>query len=548
MEHKRRLCLLMALALMTFSLVSCSPRKGPKPPPTQDQAENEEMDTSGFLVAIEDEPDTVDFQCTSIHYTIAQNVFDRLVEMDADENGNITVRPSLAKAWEVSEDGRSYTFHLRDDVKFSNGSQLNAHDVLYTITRVLTHPDSCNSDIAEMIAGAEKLKKGDAESLEGFQLLGEYDFMITLEQPFEAFLACLSMPGASVLDEESTRAAGSRFGIDPDCTIGTGPFILKKWEQGKGMLLTANEDCWSGAPKCAGLDLRFMTDADAIRTMFEQGKIDILDLDEVGNSAEYFIHGDIYQDRLLLVRRIGTAYIALNQSVEPLNDARVRKALQLGLNRTVLLEAVYSGRGTVENGILPHGLYGFNPDLPEIPYDPEQARALLAEAGLSDGFDLAVSVKSSSTQWEMTLVRLAASMWEKIGVRVNIRTMDESAFMRLRKSGWLACYTALWTADYDDPDNFFYTFFGNRENTTFRSLCYPREEIMERVRMARAITDPDARLREYRELERIIAQEDAAWIPLFSRTRYYVLSERVEGVSSTWNGSVKNNYRYVTVR
>lgn len=504
-------------------------------------------DISHFLVAVEDEPDTVDFQCTSIHYTIAQNVFNRLVETENDANGMMEIVPSLAKSWEVSEDGRTYTFHLRENVTFSNGSPLTAYDVKYTFIRLLTHPDSCNRDIADGIVGAEALESGRTEDLEGFKIIDEMDFSITLEYPFQAFLSCLSMPGASILDEETTREAGERFGKEPEWTIGTGSFILWKWIPGEGFLLTANADCWQGRPHCEGLDLRFITDSKEIRRMFDRGEIDVLDLDEVGNAAEFYFHGDIYQDRLFSVPRIGITYIALNESMEPLNDVRIRKAMQLSLNRALLLTAVYGGRGQVENGIYPHGLYGFNPSLPEIPFDVEEAGKLLKEAGYPDGFELTVSVNSSSTRWEMSVLRLAASMWDKIGIRTKIDVISESEFMRLRKSGSLACYTAQWMADYNDPDNFIYTFFGDRENTTFRSLCYPREDVMERVRLARTIPDPEERIREYQDLERIIVQEDAGWIPLYSRLRFYITSRRLEGIQASWNGSVKNKYREMSI-
>ena len=356
------------------------------------------------------------------------------------------------------------------------------------------------------------------------------------------------MPGASILDEQTTTEAGERFGLEPAWTIGTGSFVLEDWEPGKGMLLRANPDCWQGPPRCAGLDLRFMTDAEEIRELFEQGGLDILNLDDVGKAAEFFLHGDIYRDRLFVTHRISTTYIALNESVPPLDDVRVRKALQLALDRPLLLDAGYSGRGYPENGIMPHGIYGFNPALPEIPNDPDTARALLEEAGLSDGFTLTVSATAACTLGEMALLQAAASMWEKIGVHTVIETLSDSEFMRLRKSGALACYSATWTADYNDPDNFFYTFFGDAENTRFRSLCYPREEIMERVRGARKIADPAARIAEYRALEEIIAQEDAAWIPLFSRLYTYVASERLEGIQASWNGSVKNKYREMSIR
>lgn len=139
-------------------------------------------------------------------------------------------------------------------------------------------------------------------------------------------------------------------------------------------------------------------------------------------------------------------------------------------------------------------------------------------------------------------------MWKELGVNASLEVIDENEWMSLRKSGELACYTATWTADYNDPDNFIYTFFGNQANTTFRSLCYPKTDVMDRVRNARAITDRDRRLQEYQDLEKTIVQDDAAWVPLFSRTRLYVTSERLEGFQHAWNGSVKNVYREMSVK
>ena len=531
-----------ALALLC---TACGAPSDSKP---QTQTPQSEKDRSQYLVAVEEEPDTVDFQRTSIHYTIATNVFNRLVEMEADDSGKVAVTPSLAESWNESEDGKTYTFHLREGVTFSNGSPLTSSDVRYTFTRLLTHPESCNQDIVEIIQGASKLEDGEATELEGFKVIDDLTFTITLEQPFEAFLACLSMPGASILDEETTEAAADSFGNDAEHTIGTGPFVLVEWERGKGMVLDANTKCWNGGPQCDGLDLRFLTDPEGIRQLFDDGKLDIMDLDDQDSAAEFYIHGDAYRDRIQEVPQIGITYIALNESKEPLGDVRVRKALQLALNRDALLSAVYSGRGFVENGIFSHGLYGYNPDLPQIAYDQQEARRLLAEAGYAGGLDLTFSVKSSSTQWEMTLAKEAAAMWEEVGVHASIQVMDESDFMAQRKSGSLACYTATWTADYNDPDNYIYTFFGNTKNATFRSLCYPREDIMDRVRGARTILDPQARLSEYQDLERIIVQEDAAWIPLFSRTRMYVTSKRLKNFEHAWNGSVKNVYSRMAIQ
>jgi ABC-type transport system substrate-binding protein len=538
----------ICILIMSFAVAGTSCGKQSSSSVVEPLSEHDEPNINHFIVAVEDEPDTVDFQCTSIHYTVAQNVFNRLVEMENDANGDMEILPSLASSWEVSEDGRDYTFHLREGVKFSNGQPLTSSDVQYTFERLLKHPDSCNKDIVDIITGAQALESGETDHLEGFKIIDDMTFVVTIEQPFEAFLACLSMPGASILDKETTMEAGDRFGKEPEWTIGTGSFVLGQWNPGERLLLTANKDCWMGAPKCEGLNLMFVNDAREIRRMFENGLIDVLDLDELGDAAEYFLHGSEYRDRLFSVPRIGITYIAINESIKPLDDVRVRKAMQLALDRGMLLAGVYGGRGSVENGIFPHGLYGYNPDLPEIPYDPEKAKELLAEAGYMNGFDLTVSVNSASTRWELSVLEMAKSMWEEVGIRATIDVIAESDFMSRRKSGKLACYTAQWMADFNDPDNFIYTFFGNSHNTTFRSLCYPKEDVMDRIQQARTISDPKKRISEYNDLERIVVQEDAAWIPLYSRMRYYVTSERLEGIQASWNGSVKNKYREMSIK
>ncbi len=536
-RQHRYIAFLIILMMLAAGLCSCSGA----------EQRDQKTDTSSYVVSVWDEPDTVDFQCTTLYYNTAYSVFDRLIKMETDGKGGTVIEPMLAESWKVSGDGRIYTFRLREGVTFSNGSPLTSEDVEYTFTRLLTHPDSNNRDIVRCIKGAEALENGKADSLEGFMTRGDLDFMIVLDEPFEAFLACLTMPGASILDKETTEKAGDSFGKDAEHTIGTGPFILDEWTPGKGMLYSANMDCWAGAPESEGLDVRFVKDSETIRTMFDEDELDVMDLEDLDNSAEFYIHGDIYKDRRHEAQQVGITYIALNESLEPLNDVRVRKALQLAVDRDLLLNSVYDGLGSVENGIYPRGLYGFDPDLETIPFDPDEARRLLGQAGYPGGFDITFSVRASSSQNEMEMVRMISDMWEAVGVNAMVEVIDDKAFMEHRKSGDLSCYEATWIADYNDPDNFVYTFFGSSNNTKFRSLCYPDEKVMERVRLARTITDPDRRIKEYRELEKKIIQEDAAWIPLFSRKRIYVTSERLDGFRTAWTGRYFANYREMSV-
>ena len=262
MRNRKRLWLALVLALcLAFS--ACAPVDPEIMPGTGD------AETDNFLSFVDSDAENLDPQCTSGAYTIALNVFDRLVEVQVDENGISHIVPSLAESWEVSVDGLTYTFRLHEGVRFSNGAALTAEDVLYTFTRLLTHPESCNQDVASAIAGADALRQGKTRRLAGIQVIDDTSFSITLNQPYAAFLACLSTPGASILDKETTEEAGALFGRDPSETVGTGPFVFTDWVRGVSMTLEANPDCWSGPPRCAGLDIRITADAvrvDAIYT------------------------------------------------------------------------------------------------------------------------------------------------------------------------------------------------------------------------------------------------------------------------------------------
>ena len=309
----------------------------------------------------------------------------------------------------------------------------------------------------------------------------------------------------------------------------------------------ANGDCWCGAPRCDGIEIYIVSDPEACRLRFEEGNLDLLDLESLGDDAEYFIHGDIYQPLLQQGPRVGITYVALNASVEPMDDARVRRAMQLALDRDSIMRVSCSGRGTVENGILPRGLIGHNPDLDEIPFDLDEAKRLLAEAGHDDGFELPMVMPDTANQSLRDVMNLLIFMWRRVGIYARVAYVSEEEFIEQRTAGQIACYAATWSADFNDPDNFMYTFFGSEANTRRRSLCYGNTEMMARVASARSIVDNAARVAEYRELERAIIQQDAAWIPLYSRQHYFAVSDRVDGFRVSWNGWSSNRYSGVAV-
>ena len=541
---KKKISLMPAAALTAgLALTGCG---GSKTSDTTDNtagAENEstaevkgvDVDTTGYLVAaLNADIQTADVQKTSKDYEVPFNIFDRLVDVEVGTDGNSKIVPSLAESWDISDDGLEYTFHLRQGVKFHNGNDFTAEDVAYTFHRMLTVEGGVNTEFIDQIKGADELLAGETDTLEGVEVVDDYTIKVTLKEPFAGFLASISSPGVSIYDSEATEAAGDQFGMDPAVTVGTGPFEFSSWSFNNQLVLTRNEDYWKGASGLPGVVIKIIPDTETQSMMFESGELDILDLDYAADSVDRFT--ETYPDQIVQGPRVGIVYFTMNFNKEPFQDVRVRKAVQMSIDRQAILDALYGGRGQVEQGIFPHGLIGFNPDQEEIKYDPEAAKALLAEAGYADGFDMEIAADSSASDTMTMALEIVSDQLAEVGIRAEIKNYDESTWLETRKSGELGSFMSTWSADYNDPDNFIYTFFGNEEKTRIRSINYPDTEVMERVAKARTIVNEDERLAEYKALEEKLIHEDAAWVPMFSRLHLFAVSKRVQGFVPLWSG------------
>ena len=541
---KKKISLMLAAALTAgLALTGCG---GSKTSDTTDNtagAESEstaetkgvDVDTTGYLIAaLNADIQTADVQKTSKDYEVPFNIFDRLVDVEVDADGNSKIVPSLAESWDISDDGLEYTFHLRQGVKFHNGNDFTAEDVAYTFHRMLTVEGGVNTEFIDQIKGADELLAGETDTLEGVEVVDDYTIKVTLKEPFAGFLASISSPGVSIYDSEATEAAGDQFGMDPAVTVGTGPFEFASWSFNNQLVLTRNEDYWKGASGLPGVVIKIIPDTETQSMMFESGELDILDLDYAADSVDRFT--ETYPDQIVQGPRVGIVYFTMNFNKEPFQDVRVRKAVQMSIDRQAILDALYGGRGQVEQGIFPHGLIGFNPDQEEIKYDPEAAKALLAEAGYADGFDMEIAADSSASDTMTMALEIVSDQLAEVGIRAEIKNYDESTWLETRKSGELGSFMSTWSADYNDPDNFIYTFFGNEEKTRIRSINYPDTEVMERVAKARTLVNEDERLAEYKALEEKIIHEDAAWVPMFSRLHLFAVSKRVQGFAPLWSG------------
>ncbi|MCI8983183.1 MAG: ABC transporter substrate-binding protein [Hungatella sp.] len=491
-----------------------------------------------------DEFPTVDCQKDTEFYVVPLNIYDRLVECEVVD-GVATIVPSLAKSWDISPDGLVYTFHLRDDVTFHNGARFTADDVVYTVERMMNPSTAAlNTDFFSMIKGAGDMLDGQAEGVEGVKALDDYTVEITLEVPFAPFLANLATPSCSIYNREATEAAGDQFGIDPAVTVGTGPFKITDWVLNDRITLARNDDYFKGPAKIDGIELIQVPDENTQKLMYENGELDVVDLSSSTSQLAYFMGNETYKDNLVTGPEAGNYFYAFNLDMKPTDDVRVRKAISMAIDRQTILDQMYNGAGHVVNSMLPDGVLG-SYDAQEIPYDPEGAKALLAEAGYGDGCDLEIYQKTDDPD-ALAINQVIMSMLGQVGINATIKQMDEAAYLSERREGNIGMTRAVWWADFNDPDNFLYTFF-TEKNTKARSINHKNGDVYQWLEDARAMVDEDERMALYQKIDTTMVQDEAAVFPLYQMDHIVVVQDWVKGFEIPWNGWTDTSYYNVSI-
>ncbi len=503
---------------------------------------------STLNIAIIDDFVSLDVQKTSNDYLVPMNVFDTLFTVAKASDGTTSIEKSLVEDYDVSVDGKTYNFTLREGVVFSDGTPLIADDVKFTFERMLTLPGSQQTDYAISIAGAQDLLDGKTDELSGIIVEDTRHFTITLSEPFSGFIAQLATPSTSILSKAVVTAAGDDFGVVPEKTIGTGPYMVKTWERGSGMTFEYNPRYWGEEPSVKRVNLRIM-DASPMDMAFQKGDLDILDCLFLDSSLVDSVYKTKYADKIVSVDRLGMNYLMLNEKIEPLADVSVRRAIQMAIDRETILNSIYGGDGKLEDGVYPTGCLGYcQDDQGWLKYDPEEAKKLLAEAGYANGFDMELALDSGAADTDKNTVQIIAQNLKDIGINATVKAYDHASWLDLRNSGDMNAFLAVWILDYNDPDNIIYTFFGNKENTVIRSNNYTDTETISRVAAARAIVSSNDRMDEYAALEKKLVEEDAVWVPMYSLKHLFVTGDRVESFKPQWAGWSDMYFTGVTLK
>lgn len=534
--------ILSILILSTFLLAGCggggSTGNASKTSSSQSAGPGStEVEEGLFRVGLAESIDTMDVHRTSSEYVVAINAFERLFDIRQNEDQTTELVPGLAKDYSLSGDGRVYTFTLRDDAFFSDGTPVRASDVAFTFSRMLSLPDSMQTDFADMILGADAVMAHETDTPKGIRVLDDTHVEITLSEPFAGYIYQVATPSCSILSEKCVRESGTKYGTSPETTVGSGPYMVTEYDSKKGLTLELNPYWKKEQPSVK--KARFLVLDPAIMDAgFQKGDLDLLDLEVIHTDTIRSVYKTgKWKDRLVSKGCVETHYLMMNLETRPLDNVRVRKAVQMAINRQKIIDELYDGEGTLVDGIYPRGLHGYSEENQGwLQYDPEAAKRYLKRAGKDVRSRIELAADSTSGMRDLNLLNMIRQDLQAVGLEVSIVSYDPESWMYLRTHGKLMAFCSAWSADYNDPDNFIYTFFGSREKTLRRSGNFAEKDVMDRIGRARTIRDDDERMAEYAALEKLLIRDKALWVPLFSTNHLFVLGDRVESFIPYWAG------------
>jgi len=439
-----------------------------------------------------------------------------------DEEGRPV--PDLAEDWEVSPDGRTYTFHLRDGVRFHDGTELDAGDVVFSFKRILDpKTGSSRAWVLDAIEGAKEFLRGRADDVSGLEAVDRLTVRITLSRPLTHFPALLTMPAASVVSPEAVARWGKDFGYHP---VGTGPWVLERWREGVGMTFVANDDYFEGRPRLDRLIFRFIPDPSTRQAEFEAGNLEVLALSE--ENVDHFLGHPVYARHVVSAPELAVVYVALNCTKPPLDNVLVRRALNHAVDRRAILEATRPGRYVLADGSVPPGLAGHYTTWRGYEHDPALARALLARAGYPEGFEMELLVRAGGLS--VFLAEPIQAELARVGVRVRIVQLEAQAFLAATgDTGDPDACLMSWVADYADPENFLFPLFHSSNGPSEGNISRFSDPVVDRLLEAiRQEADLGRRAVLCRAAERAVF-EKAPWIPLFHPVEVVVCQPWVRG-------------------
>ncbi len=442
--------------------------------------------------------------------SIAAKLFNGLVRLGDD----LGVRPDIARAWSLSDDGLTYTFELRKGVRFSNGREVRAADFKYSFERVLDPATrSPRTWILDKVLGAGEFMKGDAGEVAGIRVVDDYTLQIRLAEPFSPFLGLLTMPNAYVVPREEVERLGPDFSTSP---VGTGPYVLDQWLHNRHLVLKSREDYFDGRAAVAGLFYRVIPEELTAVAEFELGNIDVLSVP--ASAYSLYSRSPKWRSRMESAEGLNTYYLGLNCSRRPFDNPALRRAVSMAVDREKILRTLYEGRGHLAGGPVPGVLRKWPAPAPYA-YDPGGAREIV-EREAAGGDEVLFYV--SADQQVVDIAEVIQAYLEDAGFRVKIVQLEWSAFKHAVNSGEADLFWLSWWADYPDPENFLFPLFhSSNHGPGGNRVFYANPEVDALIVAGQRATDVELRNGYYQKAEGLVVR-DAPWVFFWHKTDYMI--------------------------
>ncbi|KMT48007.1 ABC transporter substrate-binding protein [Fannyhessea vaginae] len=458
----------------------------------------------------------------SLSASISDSICEALLRWDET---NKLVPVLLESIPQFEADGVTLPCTLKSGVKFHDGSTLTSADVKYTFERMFTPETAAKSTyMYTSILGADEMLAGKAKELAGFKIQDDTHFTFTLKAPFAAFPSNLAISYSHIFPKDACEKAGKDWGQGTNL-IGTGRYKLVSNDETTEVVLARFDDHHDGKPALDEIHYKYFDDLNTKMLAFKNGDIDYCDLDP-SLLAQYQADADV-KDLIHSYESLGVHFINLNlKQGKGLEDVRVRQALSLAINRQELVDTIASGNAIAAGGWLAPQTPGSLKDMGALEYNPDKAKALLAEAGVTN-LKLTAKVRAGLSQKQVVAVQ---DYWSKIGVDLDVQVEDAGVWAKDWADGNLQITALGWYPLYADGDNHLYTYFYST-SAAKKSSFYNNHEVDALLDKARVSHDEQERADIYKQVDTKITREDYATIPLYWPKGTFVAKPYVKGAA-----------------
>ena len=497
-----------------------------------------------------EEPKTIDPTLSGNDFVYPRHVFETLIIKD--KNGNL--QGGACESWDISDDGLKYTFHLRENAKWSDGVNVTANDFVYALQRAANPASAAEyTSFVEYIKNAVKVLSSELPVEElGVKAIDDYTLEITLESPTGYFLDILTYPIFAPVRKDIIEKYGDEWSLSPESYIGNGAFVMTERNPDEKIVVVKNTNYWNKdniVPE--KITFVMMKDATLALAGIKDGSLDFSvniieqDLEKlkeegIVNIAPYF----------------STVAFGINATNEVLKDVRIRKALSLAIDRNYIVENVVPTAKSPTSAWVPVGAYDVSGDFREnggeyidlskesYSNNVEMAKKLLAEAGYPNGENFPVlEYKTTSDLVYMQVAEAVQQMWkENLGIDLQITSMEWAAYQQMRSDKDYQLIRTLWIGDYSDPMTFLENYLSYRsQNTTgYSNIMFDKY-----IETARSTANQSIRMEAMHNAEKLLVAEDNLLIPIYNPSNPTLISKRLKDYVLTPLQEYQFHYAYL---